>query len=190
MARHLVSAFDFDITIRRDLHTRYAAAGATIEPIDFVEGVIYESNGVTVTAFEVDHGPVAPAFGFRIDHGDKSVALSGDTRPSENLVAFAKGVDVLLHEAFAPDAYGAAHPEVPALVIKSVASVHTTPTQAGEIFARVNPGLAVFYHIDPGAEFAAELRASARQAYAGRLEVAEDLMSINIGETITVHRGR
>ena len=104
--------------------------------------------------------------------------LSGATRPSENLITFARGVDVLLHEAFARLAYAAGHPDVPALVVKSVERVHTTPTQAREILAKVNPGLAVFYHIDPGADFAAQLRASARKAYAGRLEVGENLMSI------------
>lgn len=188
MAGHLVSAFDFDITIRRDVHTQYAAPGATIQATDFVEGAVYESNGVTVTAFEVDHGPVDPAFGFRIDYAGRSIAISGDTRPSENLVTFARGVDVLLHEAFAPNAYAAAHPDVPPAVIESIARVHTTPVQAGEIFAKVNPRLAVFYHIDPGPKFAAELQASARRAFAGRLEVGEDLMRINIGDTVTVSK--
>ncbi|MGZ3922722.1 MAG: hypothetical protein ACXVBJ_03065, partial [Flavisolibacter sp.] len=29
------------------------------------QGVIYENNGVKVIAFEVDHYPVVPAFGYR-----------------------------------------------------------------------------------------------------------------------------
>ena len=188
MAEKLVAAFDFDITIRRDVHTQYSATGAIIKATDFVEGVVYENNGVTVTAFEVDHGPVEPAFGFRVDYADKSIAISGDTRPSDNLIKFARGVDVLFHEAFAPNAYAAAHPDVPAAVIDSIARVHTTPSQAGEIFAKANPRLAVFYHIDPGPKFAAELRASARRAYRGRLEVGEDLMHVAISDVITVSR--
>jgi ribonuclease Z len=188
MARHLVDAFDFDITIRRDKHTRYAAIGATIDATDFEEGVIYASNGITVTAFEVDHGPVKPAFGFRVDYAGKSLAISGDTRPSDNLIAFTRDVDVLFHEAFAPEAYAAAHPDVPYLVIKAIESVHTTPTQAGEIFAAVKPKLAVFYHIDPGEAFASELRREASKAYDGPLEVGEDLMSISIGDEITIQR--
>ena len=189
MARHLVSAFDFDITIRRDKHTRYAAAGATIDATDFAEGIIYNANGVTVTAFEVDHGPVKPAFGFRVDYAGRSLAISGDTRPSDNLIAYTRDVDVLFHEAFAPEAYSAAHPDVPYLVIKAIESVHTMPTQAGEIFAAVDPRLAVFYHIDPGEAFAAELRRDAREAYGGELEVGEDLMTISIGKDVTVQRG-
>ncbi|MDG2242968.1 MAG: MBL fold metallo-hydrolase [Rhodospirillaceae bacterium] len=187
MAQHLVDAFDFDITIRRDKHTRYAAIGATIDATDFEEGVVFESNGVTVTAFEVDHGPVKPAFGFRVDYAGHSLAISGDTRPSENLIAQSREVDVLFHEAFAPEAYSNAHPDVPYLVIKAIESVHTTPTQAGEIFAAVNPRLAVFYHIDPGEEFATELKRDARLAFDGPLEVGEDLMTVTIGDDISVH---
>ena len=188
MARHLVSAFDFDVVIRRDKHTRYAAIWANIDATDFTQGVVYEANGVTVTAFEVDHGPVKPAFGFRVYYAGRSLAISGDTRPSDNLIASAKDVDVLFHEAFAPLAYSAAHPDVPALVIKAIESVHTTPTQAGEVFAAVNPRLAVFYHIDPGADFAAELRSDARKNYSGPLEVGEDLMTVVIADEITVRQ--
>ena len=188
MAHHLMSAFEFDVVIRRDIHTQYAAVGAILEATDFEEGLIYESNGVSVTSFEVDHGPVRPAFGFRIDYGSRSVVLSGDTRPSANLIKYSKGVDLLLHEAFAPNAYAATHPDVPALVIMSIASVHTTPEQAGEIFAKVEPRLAVFYHIDPGQEFANELRQSVNKLYKGPVEVGEDLMRIRIGDKIVVEK--
>jgi ribonuclease Z len=188
MAKHMVHAFDFDITVRRDTHTRYAAIGATIDAMDFEGGVIYDANGITVTAFTVDHGPVKPAFGFRVDYAGRSIGISGDTRPSNNLIAHTRDVDVLFHEAFAPEAYSAAHPDVPYLVIKAIESVHTTPSQAGKIFAAVNPKLAVFYHIDPGKTFADELTRDARKYYNGPLEVGEDLMSFNIGEEIKVRR--
>jgi ribonuclease Z len=52
--------------------------------------------------FEVDHHPVEPAFGVRIEYQDKIVVLSGDTRPSENLIKFAQGADLLIHEVAAP----------------------------------------------------------------------------------------
>ena len=44
-----------------------------------------------MTAFLVDHGAVAPAHGYRVDYGGHSVVLSGDTKPSDNLVKFARG---------------------------------------------------------------------------------------------------
>jgi ribonuclease Z len=49
----------------------------------------------------VDHTPVKPAFGYRIDYSGRSVVLSGDTRISENLIGHAQNVDLLIHEVFA-----------------------------------------------------------------------------------------
>ena len=68
----------------------------TLEP-----GVVFEQDGVKVTAFEVDHEPVDPAFGYRFDYGGRSVVISGDTVRSESLTAAVQGVDLLLHDAMA-----------------------------------------------------------------------------------------
>src|SRR4029453_2170044 len=91
-------------------------------------------------AFEVDHSPIKPAFGYRIDYGGRSVVLSGDTRFSENLIRFAQGVDVLVHEVIAAELQRsrASDPERAERVIAH----HTTPEQAGEVFTRVKPKLA------------------------------------------------
>jgi ribonuclease Z len=53
---------------------------------------VYQSAGVKVSAFLVDHHPVEPAFGYRVDYRGRSVAISGDTRPSDNLVKFASAL--------------------------------------------------------------------------------------------------
>ena len=63
---------------------------------------MFERGGVKVTAFQVDDAPVRPALGFRIDYGGRSVVLSGDTRVSEELIRYAQGVDLLVHEVFVP----------------------------------------------------------------------------------------
>ncbi|MBK6422831.1 MAG: MBL fold metallo-hydrolase [Gemmatimonadetes bacterium] len=60
--------------------------------------VVYDSGGVKVTAFLVPHGAWKQAFGYRFDTPDRSIVVSGDTRPSEELVRMASGVDVLVHE--------------------------------------------------------------------------------------------
>jgi ribonuclease BN (tRNA processing enzyme) len=65
-----------------------SAKGIEVTARDISEGIVYDAHGVTITAFLVDHGRVKPAYGYRVDHGGHSVALSGDTRPSDNLVAF------------------------------------------------------------------------------------------------------
>lgn len=62
-------------------------------------GVVMEANGLRVAAFAVDHGPVKPAYGFRIDFRGRSVVVVGDTIATASLTAAAKGADLLLHDA-------------------------------------------------------------------------------------------
>jgi len=102
MMQKFSEALAFDIHVRRDLDEKFSAEGVRVLATDIREGVVYQANGVTVTAFLVDHGPVKPAFGYRVDFRGHSVVISGDTAPSENLVKFASGADVLMHELGRP----------------------------------------------------------------------------------------
>lgn len=61
-------------------------------------GVVVEDDGLTITAFTVNHAPIAPAFGFRFDYRGRSVVVSGDTVVTFNLEAAARGADLLLHD--------------------------------------------------------------------------------------------
>lgn len=184
MMDHLQQAFAFDIHIRRDVDEKFSAEGIKVVAHDINQGIIYENNGVKVTAFLVDHGPVKPAFGYRVDYAGHSVVLSGDTRPTDNLVQFSKGVDVLIHETLDPEIFEAADVHFTPQQKQAIINHHTTPEQAGEIFARVKPKLAVFSH----AEDSPALIAKARRTYQGPLELGEDLMVINIGQVVDVQR--
>ena len=128
MMSHLEQAFDFDIKIRL-YDDRPLPEGIIIEARDIVEGVVYEKNGVKITAFEVDHAPINPAFGYRIDYANRSVVLSGDTRLSENLIKYAKGADLLIHEVVASELFKRLRNNDERS--KTVIAHHTTPEQAG-----------------------------------------------------------
>ena len=104
MMSHLEQAYEYDIRIRL-YDDRAAPDGVVILAEDISEGVVYDKGGVKITAFEVDHTPVKPAFGYRIDYAGRSVVLSGDTRVSENLIRYAQGVDILVHEVAAPETF-------------------------------------------------------------------------------------
>jgi ribonuclease Z len=123
--------------------------GAVVEAKNVEQGVVFENGGITVTAFLVDHGPVKPALGYRVDFVGHSVVLSGDTRYSENLVRFSEGADVLVHEVMDPDAFRLTNPSISGERAQSILSHHTTPEQAGTVFARAKPRLAVYSHIVP-----------------------------------------
>lgn len=179
MMDHLQQAFTFDIHMRRDVDEKIQGEGIKVVSHDIGQGVVFDEQGVKVTAFLVDHGVVAPAFGYRVDYRGRSVVLSGDTRVSENLIAFAKGVDVLVHEVVDPEVIRARSPDAEAIIAH-----HTTPEEAGTIFSRVRPRLAVYSH----APATAAVLAKTRTTYAGPLQGAEDMLTIEIGETIAVHR--
>ena len=182
MMSGLEKAFVFDIHMRRDVDEKIPAAGITVQSHDISEGVVLDEDGVKVTAFLVDHRPVSPAFGYRVDYHGRSVALSGDTRVSDNLVKFATGVDVLIHEAVDPVAQRAASAN-PAMT-ERIIDHHTTGEQAGQEFARVKPRLAVYSHA-PDSE---ALIAQTRTHYSGPLQGPEDLLVIDVGDQINVRR--
>ena len=77
MLSHLEQAYEYDIRIR--LYDDHAAPdGVVLLAEDISEGVVYDKGGVKITVFEVDHTPIKPAFGYRIDYAGRSVVLSGD----------------------------------------------------------------------------------------------------------------
>jgi ribonuclease Z len=96
MMEHLPLAFAVDLRVRS---RSYPMAGAKLESEEIEEGVVYSQNGITISAFEVDHGgEELPAFGYRIDYRGHSAVLSGDTTFNENLIAHAQGADLVVHE--------------------------------------------------------------------------------------------
>jgi ribonuclease Z len=194
MMQKFQEALSFDIHVRRDVDEKLPAEGVRVVATDIREGVVYESNGVKVTAFLVDHGPVKPAFGYRVDFRGHSVALSGDTVPSDNLVRFTTGVDLLIHEVsrFKGDPALSGPPDelLPNSrqtrgQAKTVAEHHTDGVEVGQVLARVRPKLAVFshYNVDPQATLPL-----IRRNYDGAVEFGEDSMTIDVGDTVTVNR--
>jgi ribonuclease Z len=182
MMEHLPKAFFVDIRVRSK---NYPPEGVKLEAEEIREGVVYDHQGVKVSTFEVDHGgEELPAFGYRVDYRGRSVVLSGDTTFNENLIRHAKGTGLLVHEVTA--AAGNAAENAPQL--KRIARNHTTPEQAGEVFARVAPKLAVYNHLLLfGGARAEDLIPATEKNYSGPLLVGEDLMSIGIGETVEAH---
>lgn len=181
----LEQAFEYDIRIRL-YDDRAAPDGVVILAEDITEGFVYENNGVKIAAFEVDHTPVKPAFGYRIDYSGRSVVLSGDTRISENLIRHAQNVDLLIHEVASPETFQRAG--VPPARTTSVVAHHVTPEQAGEVFARTKPKLAVYSHIVLPTATEEDLIPPTRKTYSGPLELGEDLMVIEVSEKVEVRR--
>jgi len=164
--------------------------GAVLIAHEFDEdGVVYEKDGVKVTAFAVNHGElIKPAYGYRVDYDGRSVVISGDTKFDRNLIAAAKGADLIIHEvALASEELLASSKQ-----FQRIVAHHTTPEEAGIVFAEVNPKLAVYTHFlilsgptIPEAPLST-LIPRTRTNYDGPLVVGEDLMSFEVGDTISI----
>jgi ribonuclease Z len=125
-------------------------------PADGEGLVLVEQGGLVVTAFRVDHDPVDPAVGYRFDYAGRSVLISGDTVKSANLQSFAKGVDVLIHEALAPNLVevltnGAkeAGRDRLAKITTDILDYHASPVDAAEVARDAGVGVLVYNHIVP-----------------------------------------
>ena len=186
------SAFAFDIHMRGELEQ--VPASMTGLRTDVVEvqgdGVIFQRDGVAVTAFLVDHAAIEPAFGFRIDFAGKSVLLSGDTRPTANLIKYGAGVDIFVLDVISPGMIENVRARRTARVAGIIVGHHTKADEAAKIFAQTKPRLAVYSHTINRPEFTTTLLAQTRKAYNGAVVVAEDLMEIEIGDEIVVTRAR
>lgn len=126
------------------------------QPAAGVGEVLIDDAGLRVTAFRVEHEPVDPAVGYRFDYKGRSVLLSGDTIKSANLERFAEGVDLLVHEALAPQLVEiltqgaeAAGRERLAKITRDILDYHTTPVQAAEVARDAGAAHLLYNHIVP-----------------------------------------
>lgn len=188
---NLERAYAADIKIRMD-DQRLTRDGVEVKVEEFTkEGPVYEKDGLRVSAFEVNHGDaVKPAFGYRIEYSGHAVLVSGDTRLNENVVKYGTGTDLLVHEVFAVKPELMKNP-----AIQAIAAHHVTPQQAGMVFARAHPRLAVYTHLSligtPAAASVTtdEIVSQTRETYDGPLVVGEDLMAFEIGaKGVAVYR--
>lgn len=150
------------------------------------DGAFYDRDGVTITAFTVEHDDGNPALGYRIAAAGRVILLSGDTTYSENVVKFGMNADLIVSNVVA---FSAAMTK--AGILKPVIDKLTTPEQAAAIFSKDRPRLAVFSHIVkkelPGDAGDAVLIKRTRNAgYGGPLVMGKDRMTIEIGDRITV----
>jgi len=147
-------------------------------------GSVYEKDGLKVSAFNVSHGDGDPAVGYKIEYGDRSVVLSGDTVYSPNVVAAAKGADLLVHNVVGFSDAWVARPGAEKHRA-AVASKLASPEQVARAFSESKPRLAVISHIvkkDLSGKEGDDLivKQIRKDGYAGPMLMGEDRTIIDI----------
>ncbi len=157
------AAYELDRGYRVDHHEPDvdAAIGAMVAeefPVPTADDsdVVLEQDGLVVTAFEVDHSPVAPVVGFRFDYKGRSAVISADTVYSENLVRASKNTDLLVHDALSAElltmvseAQTEAGNEARGKILADVLDYHATAPQAADAAREAGARALAITHIVP-----------------------------------------
>lgn len=147
---------------RRDTEYRIAHHGEkwhvdamTANVTECAPGIIYEKDGLAIRMFDVDHEPVRPAVGYRVDFRGRSVVVSGDTKKTAAMVEMARGCDILVHEAMSAPMLEAVRPGLQrtnprqAAMLEEMMSHHTTAVEAAEIARDAGVKKLVLTHLVP-----------------------------------------
>jgi len=143
MTKHIEEAYRADIDMRLyGLEPQSSRNYRAIVRELAKGGVAYESGGVRVDAIDVPHGSWPEAFGYRFRTADRTIVISGDTRPSQALIDACSGCDVLVHEVYSAERFKARPPEWQTYH----AAVHTSTVELAALAAKARPKLLVLYH--------------------------------------------
>ncbi|MGD8570008.1 MAG: MBL fold metallo-hydrolase [Gammaproteobacteria bacterium] len=151
---------------------------------DLSSHVIYDKDGLVITAVGVNHGPV-PALAFRIDYKGKSIVYSGDTSSAgSHMISLSQDADLVIYDTAITDTLPNKSPRDKAFFL-----LHTTPSRMGEVAAAANPKKLVLSHLTPNTEPNIDVVKDAIRAngYTGRISVAEDLKVFNVGRDYDHH---
>ncbi|MFN0314088.1 MAG: MBL fold metallo-hydrolase [Burkholderiales bacterium] len=176
MMGHLLRAFAPGI----QASFRENKASARIDASDISENLVYESEHARVMAFVVNHGPMDPAYGYRIEAGARAVVISGATTYSDNLIQNARRASVIIHEVMAIDKDFLGDSER----LRKEQATHTTPEDLAKVLRATRPGLAVISPVEFVEVKEGEVMRRIRTQYPGALEMGYDLMVIEIQNEI------
>lgn len=176
MTKAIYTAWHDDIDVRTNGLEHLAANGYRVTVHEIAPGVVFDSGGVRITAIPVLHGSWKEAYGYRIDTPDRSIVISGDTRPSASIEQSARGVDVLIHEAHPQSVETAAESDGRPDWARYLREFHTSDVGLGKLAAAAHPRMLVLYHFGAHGSADEEVIATIRaQGYTGRIVIAKDL---------------
>ena len=171
MTNHILQAYKQDIDYRLEGSEPANDRGWRVNAHEISAGKIYEDKNIEVRAFYVEHGTWPNAFGFKFITPDRTIVISGDTKPCETLVSMSHDADILVHEVYSVAGFEKRDP-----VWKNYhAGHHTSTHELGEMASRVHPGLVVMYHILSWGSTDEEMLKEIREVYQGKVVIGKDI---------------
>jgi len=170
MTNHIMEAYEVDIRERIQGLEPANQKGYIVHTHEIQEGLVYTDDNVKVEAFRVDHGSLE-SYVYKFILPDRTIVISGDTCPSENLIKHSKGCDILIHEAYSAEGLQGRTEDWR----KYHSSVHTSTRELVEIANKVKPKLLVLYHQLFMKQSEEELLQEITEHYEGRVVSGSDL---------------
>jgi ribonuclease Z len=184
-----MAAWQSERELRIQWECRPSTAALQLEITEFEEGILWQADGLRISAFPVDHRPVEPAFGFLFETDACRVAFSGDTTVCDSLVRAAQGVDLLVHECFIHRAMAARPGTRSAQGLENVAAYHTLSSEVGKVAARAGAGMLLLNHFVPVDFDRTALLAEIRADFEGPILIGEDLLTLDVPSRRVTYEG-
>jgi len=174
----------FMASLSYDIATRIADEGRP-DLVDLVTireygpGRVLDDGGLAVTALRVDHPPVTDCFALKIEGEGHSIVFSSDTAYFPPLADFARGADILVHEAMLPEGVESivARTGNGARLREHLIASHTFAADAGRIATTAGIGRLVLNHLIPADDPAfneGHWCAALAESFSGELIVGSD----------------
>lgn len=171
MTENILKAYGEDIKYRVYGSEPTNDKGWRVNVHEINPGLIYKDSHVKVEAFNVNHGTWPHAFGFRFTTPDKVIVISGDTAPCDNIIQFAKGADILIHEVYSQKGFEKRSP----IWQKYHAHHHTSTHELALIAQKTQPKLLILYHVLFWGTSSQELLREIKDRYNGNVVIGSDL---------------
>jgi len=184
LAQGFWDAYQFDI------ETRMADEGRPdlrklVQPHEYTEGEVLKTEKVRVSALRNVHPPITESFALKFEFPGKTIVFSGDTAYHPPLARFAKGADILVHEAMLGPAIEfivRANPNA-ATLLKHLEASHTLVADVGRIATEAGVKTLVLSHFVPADApnvTDQQWASGVRETWKGELVLAKDLMEIRL----------
>jgi ribonuclease Z len=116
----------------------------------------YDDGQLKITAIEVNHAPIEPAYAYRFDYRGRSVVVTGDMTYHAPFAKWAADVDLMVSEALSRDmtkslevaAAGSSRASV-STIMHDIQDYHISPEEAARLAGEARVDHLAFYHLGP-----------------------------------------
>ena len=157
----LVSAWDADFDF----------FAGSFDVREYTPGISFDVGPLQARAIEVPH--YVESCALRFEHGAASFGYSSDLGPSEHIVPFMSGVDLLLSEAALDEASDLSAPD----------RGHITAAEAGDIASGAGVGRLLLTHVPQEIGFERAI-AAARGSFAGPVQLAQSGHTVHVSQVL------